>query len=199
LKETTIPTKAHRIMFLIAPILTFVLSLSNWSFLPFGYFDAISNVNCGVLFIFALSSFGVYGIILAGYASQSRYPFLGAIRSASQMISYEVSLGLIFVIVALVTSSLSFLQIVGLQHDTTWFSILLLPVFVIFFITCLAETNRAPFDLPEAEAELVAGYNLEYAAMLFALFFLAEYNSIFIMATLISILFLGGWTPLILK
>lgn len=193
LKEIIVPTEAHRFIFLMSPIFTFVISLTNWSIIPFNYVDVGTNIDNSLLLTFALSSFGVYGIILAGWSSQSRYPFLGALRSAAQMISYEVSMGIILVIIALCSGSLNFIEIISIQHDTLWFIFLIPPIGMIFFITILAETNRAPFDLPEAEAELVAGYNLEYSSIVFALFFLGEYNNIIVMSTIMVILFCGGW------
>ena len=198
LKEIIVPTQANRFLFILAPIWTFSLSLTNWSLIPFNYVDTVSNPSYGLLMIFILSSFGVYGIILAGWSSQSRYPFLGALRSAAQMISYEVSLGIIFIIVTLCSNSLNLSEIILAQQDCLWFGLVMPHILVIFFITILAETNRAPFDLPEAEAEIVAGYNLEYSSIAFALFFLGEYNNILIMSTITAILFLGGWAfPLI--
>lgn len=195
IKELIIPYQANRFLFILAPCITFVLSLVNWAIMPFSYNEVIADLNYGLLYIYALSSLAVYGIILAGWVSQSKYPFLGAIRSAAQMISYEVSIGLIFVIIALCAHSLNLMDIVYAQEVNGWFIKTLFPMAGIFFISIIAETNRAPFDLPEAEAELVAGYNLEYSSIIFAFFFLGEYGNILIMSALFSILFLGGWLP----
>ena len=164
--------------------------------MPFSYNEVIADLNYGLLYIYALSSLAVYGIILAGWVSQSKYPFLGAIRSAAQMISYEVSIGLIFVIIALCAHSLNLMDIVYAQEVNGWFIVTLFPMAGVFFISIIAETNRAPFDLPEAEAEIVAGYNLEYSSIIFAFFFLGEYGNILLMSALFSILFLGGWLPM---
>jgi len=164
----------------------------NWAIMPFSYNEVIADLNYGLLYIYALSSLAVYGIILAGWVSQSKYPFLGAIRSAAQMISYEVSIGLIFVIIALCAHSLNLMDIVYAQEINGWFIVTLFPMAGVFFISIIAETNRAPFDLPEAEAEIVAGYNLEYSSIIFAFFFLGEYGNILLMSALFSILFLGG-------
>lgn len=193
-KETIIPTCSNPLIFLIAPLITFGLSLSAWAVIPFGPGLVISNVNVGILYLFAISSLGVYGIIIAGWASNSKYPFLGALRSAAQMVSYEVSIGLVLITVLLSVGSLNLTQIVEAQKGL-WFIIPHLPMAVIFMISALAETNRAPFDLPEAEAELVAGYNVEYSSMTFALFFLGEYANMILMSAMGSILFLGGWLP----
>ena len=193
-KETIIPTRANPLLFLMAPLLTFGLTLSAWAVIPFGPGMVVSNINVGVLYIFALSSFGVYGIIIAGWASNSKYPFLGALRSAAQMVSYEVSIGLVFITVLLCVGSLNLSEIVLAQRQI-WFVIPHLPMAVIFMVSALAETNRAPFDLPEAEAELVSGYNVEYSSMSFALFFLGEYGNMILMSAVGSILFLGGWLP----
>jgi len=192
MKETVIPSGANRIVFVAAPILTFVLSLVAWAVIPFGDGIAISNINVGILYLFAISSLGVYGIIMAGWASNSKYAFLGALRSAAQMVSYEVSIGFVLVTVLLCVGSLNLSDIVLAQRNV-WFVIPLLPMAVIFFISGLAETNRSPFDLPEGESELVAGYFVEYSAMTFALFFLGEYANMILVSAMTSVLFLGGW------
>ncbi len=191
-KETIIPTGASRIAFLAAPMITFVLALIAWAVIPFDDGLVLADINVGILYLFAVSSLGVYGIVIAGWASNSKYPFLGALRSAAQMVSYEVSIGFVLVTVLLVAGSLNLNDIVAAQ-SRIWFCIPLLPMFVVFFISALAETNRPPFDLPEAESELVAGYFSEYSAMTFALFFLGEYANIWLMSAMTSILFLGGW------
>jgi len=178
----------------LAPILTLTLSFLNWSIISFSFFDIIIDLNLSLLILFAVSSFSVYGLILSGWASNSRYPFLGALRSASQIISYEVSLTIIFLVVAAMCSSFNIVDIIHIQNQTHWFIFPLFPLFIIFIISILAETNRAPFDLPEAEAEIVAGYNLEYSSIIFAIFFLGEYSNIILISTLLSILFLGGWS-----
>ncbi|MDE3060308.1 MAG: NADH-quinone oxidoreductase subunit NuoH [Pseudomonadota bacterium] len=198
LKETIIPSQANKIVFLIAPMLTFSLALLGWAVIPISSQFVIANINVGILYLFAISSLGVYGIIMAGWASNSKYAFLGAIRSSAQMVSYEVSIGFVLVTVLLMVGSLNLSDIVqaqagGIAH---WHAFgLLFPMFVVFFISALAETNRHPFDLPEAEAELVAGYNVEYSAMSFALFFLGEYANMILMSGMTAILFLGGWMP----
>lgn len=194
-KETIVPTRSNPLLFLMAPLLTFGLSLSAWAVIPFGKDLVISDINVGVLYLFAISSLGVYGIIIAGWASNSRYAFLGALRSCSQMISYEVSIGLVIITVLLSAGSLNLSKIVEAQTHC-WFIFPHLPMAIIFLISSLAETNRSPFDLPEAEAELVAGYNVEYSSMTFALFFLGEYANMILMSALGSLLFLGGWLPL---
>jgi len=196
IKEVVIPSQTSRFLFLISPCITFILSLVNWAILPFNYAEKIADLNYGLLYIYAISSLSVYGIILAGWVSNSKYPFLGALRSAAQMISYEVSIGLIFVTVAYSAHSLNLTDIVYAQEVSCFFIISLFPIAVIFLISSVAETNRAPFDLPEAEAEIVAGYNLEYSSIVFALFFLGEYGNILLMSSIFSILFLGGWLPL---
>lgn len=197
LKELIIPYQSNRFIFIFAPCLTFVLSLSNWAIIPFSYYEVYSDLNYGLLYLYSLSSLSVYGLILAGWISHSKYPFLGSLRSTAQIISYEVSIGLVFVILSLCTHSLNLSDIVYSQELIGhYFSILICPVALIFIISIIAETNRAPFDLPEAEAELVAGYNLEYSALVFAFFFLAEYGNITIIATLFTVLFLGGWLPI---
>lgn len=195
-KETILPSTSNVIIFILAPILTFLLAIMGWAVIPFGEGLVLSDLNIGILYIFAVSSLGVYGIITSGWASNSKYAFLGALRSTAQMVSYEVSIGLIIINVLLCVGSLNLSNIV-LAQESIWYIIPLFPVFLMFFISALAETNRAPFDLPEAEAELVAGYNVEYSAMGFALFFLGEYTNILIMCALLTILFLGGWLPLI--
>jgi len=191
-KEIIIPNRANKFLFLFAPIFTFTLALSVWAVIPFGFKQSISNLNVGVLYVFAVSSLSVYGIIIAGWASHSRYAFLGALRSAAQMISYEVSLGLVIVTVVLCAGSMN-LQKIVLAQQNFWFVLPLFPMFIIFMISAFAETNRAPFDLPEAETELVSGYNVEYSSMPFALFFLGEYANMILMSVLGTIFFLGGW------
>ena len=195
-KETIIPTGANRVLFIMAPIITFVLALVAWAVIPVDSGWVLADINVGVLYLFAISSLGVYGIIIAGWASNSRYAFLGALRSAAQMVSYEVSMGFVIVTVLLCVGSLNLSAIVEAQRGM-WFAIPLLPMFVIFYISALAETNRAPFDLPEAEAELVSGYNVEYSAMTFGLFFLGEYANMILMSGMATTLFLGGWLPII--
>ena len=193
-KETILPAGANRIVFLAAPILTFGLAMVAWAVIPVAEGWVIADINVGILFLFAISSMGVYGVIMAGWASNSKYPFLGALRSAAQMVSYEVSMGFVIITVLLCVGSLRLTDIV-LAQQTVWFAIPLLPMFVIFFISTLAETNRAPFDLPEGESELVAGFFVEYSAMSFALFFLGEYANMILMSAMTTILFLGGWLP----
>jgi NADH-quinone oxidoreductase subunit H len=193
-KEVIIPHRANPLLFLLAPIITFTLSLMAWAVIPFGPKMVLADINVGVLYLFAISSLSVYGVIIAGWSSNSRYAFLGALRSAAQMVSYEISMGFVIVVVLLCVGSLRLIDIVEAQK-TVWFAIPLLPMFIIFFVSALAETNRAPFDLPEAEAELVAGYHVEYSAMPFALFFLGEYANMILMSALTTILFLGGWLP----
>jgi len=193
-KETVVPTNSNKLIFLFSPILTFTLALVAWAVIPIDYDIVLSNINVGILYVFAISSLGVYGIIMAGWSSNSRYAFLGALRSAAQMISYEVSIGLIIINILLTVGSLNLTEIV-LAQKNLWFFIPHFPVFIIFFISTLAETNRAPFDLPEAEAELVAGYNVEYSSLAFGLFFLGEYGNMILMSSLTTILFLGGWYP----
>jgi NADH-quinone oxidoreductase subunit H len=194
IKETLLPSVANRIVFLLAPIITLFLSLVGWGAMPVGFGQVLGDVNIGVLYIFAISSLGVYGIIISGWSSNSRYAFLGGLRSAAQMVSYEVSIGLIVINALMCVGSLNLSQI-ALFQEYIWLGIPLLSVFGLFFISVLAETNRPPFDLPEAEAELVAGYFVEYSSMSFALFFIGEYGSILLMSTLTSLLFLGGWMP----
>ena len=191
-KEIIIPASSNKIIFILAPIITMTLALIAWAVIPFGEEQVLANINVGILYIFAVSSLGVYGIIMGGWASNSKYPFLGSIRSAAQMVSYEVSIGIIIINVLLCVGSLNLSDIV-LAQQNIWFIIPLFPMFVIFFISSLAETNRPPFDLPEAEAELVAGYQTEYSGMMYAMFWLGEYANILLMCALGSILFLGGW------
>ena len=191
-KEIIIPASSNKVIFILAPIVTMTLALIAWAVIPFGENQVLANINVGILYIFAVSSLGVYGIIMGGWASNSKYPFLGSIRSAAQMVSYEVSIGVIIINVLLCVGSLNLSDIV-LAQEKIWFVIPLFPMFVIFFISSLAETNRPPFDLPEAEAELVAGYQTEYSGMMYAMFWLGEYANILLMCALGSILFLGGW------
>jgi len=193
-KETVIPSGANKVVFLIAPMTTFVLALIGWAVIPFGEGLVISDINVGILYLFAISSLGVYGIIMAGWASNSRYAFLGALRSAAQMVSYEIAIGLIIINVLITAGSLNLSDIVRAQEGL-WYFIPHFPMFAIFVASILAETNRHPFDLPEAEAELVAGYNVEYSAMAFALFFLGEYANMILMSAICTVLFLGGWLP----
>jgi NADH-quinone oxidoreductase subunit H len=194
-KETIIPSGANRVVFVMAPMITFTLALVAWAVIPFDDGLVMANINVGILYLFAISSLGVYGILMAGWASNSKYAFLGAIRSAAQMVSYEVSMGFVIVTVLLLAGSLNLTEIVLAQKESMWFVIPLFPMFIIFFISTLAETNRHPFDLPEAEAELVAGYNVEYSGMTFALFFLGEYANMILMCALTTVLFFGGWLP----
>jgi NADH-quinone oxidoreductase subunit H len=191
-KEIIIPASSNKIIFILAPIVTMTLALIAWAVIPFSENYVLADINVGILYIFAISSLGVYGIIMGGWASNSKYPFLGSIRSAAQMVSYEVSIGVIIINVLLCVGSLNLSDIV-LAQEKIWFVIPLFPMFVIFFISSLAETNRPPFDLPEAEAELVAGYQTEYSGMMYAMFWLGEYANILLMCALGSILFLGGW------
>ena len=193
-KETILPSSSNVFIFVLSPIITFFLGLLSWCIIPFGEGLVYSDINVGVLYLLAISSLGVYGIIMSGWSSNSKYAFLGCLRSAAQMISYEVSIGLIIINVLICAGSLNFSEIV-LSQQYAWFIFPLLPVFVMFYISILAETNRAPFDLPEAEAELVAGYNIEYSAMGFALFFLGEYSNMILMSSLAVLFFLGGWLP----
>ncbi|MEE2970934.1 MAG: NADH-quinone oxidoreductase subunit NuoH [Pseudomonadota bacterium] len=196
-KETIIPAEANKVVFIAAPMLTFILGLVAWAVIPFDAGMVLADINVGILYLFAISSLGVYGIIMAGWASNSKYAFLGALRSAAQMVSYEVAIGFVIITVLLAVGSLNLTDIVMKQKEYgMWFCVPLLPMFVIFFISALAETNRAPFDLPEAEAELVSGYNVEYSAMTFALFFLGEYANMIMMSAMTAILFLGGWLPI---
>ncbi|HEV3175319.1 MAG TPA: NADH-quinone oxidoreductase subunit NuoH [Stellaceae bacterium] len=192
MKETVIPSGANRVVFVAAPILTFVLSLVAWAVIPFDFGVVLADINVGILYLFAISSLGVYGIVMAGWASNSRYAFLGALRSAAQMVSYEVSIGFVLVSVLLCAGSLNLTKIVEAQQHI-WFVIPLFPMAIIFFVSGLAETNRSPFDLVEGESELVAGYFVEYSSMAFALFFLGEYANMILVSTMTSLLFLGGW------
>nr|YP_009733001.1 NADH dehydrogenase subunit 1 [Jaagichlorella roystonensis]YP_009733045.1 NADH dehydrogenase subunit 1 [Jaagichlorella roystonensis]QHU78297.1 NADH dehydrogenase subunit 1 [Jaagichlorella roystonensis]QHU78341.1 NADH dehydrogenase subunit 1 [Jaagichlorella roystonensis] len=194
-KEPVKPSSANLVIFLFAPVLTFLLSQVAWAVIPFSEGLVLADLNVGLLYVFAVSSLGVYGIITAGWSSNSKYAFLGSLRSAAQMVSYEVSIGLILITVLLCVGSLNLTSIVMAQ-EKVWFCLPLFPLLIMFFISCLAETNRAPFDLPEAEAELVAGYNVEYSSMGFALFFLGEYANMIVMSSLCAIFFLGGWLPL---
>ncbi len=194
LKEVIIPSESNKALFLIAPVITFTLALIGWAVIPFNNTFIVADINVGVMYLLAVSSLGVYGIIISGWASNSKYAFLGAIRSSAQMISYEVSIGLIIICVILLTGSLNFKEIVMAQKDM-WFVVPLFPMFILFFASALAETNRLPFDLPEAESELVAGYNVEYSSMPFALFFLGEYANMILISSFAVILFLGGWLP----
>ncbi|MBE7637596.1 NADH-quinone oxidoreductase subunit NuoH [Sneathiella sp. P13V-1] len=198
-KETIIPTGANKFLFVLAPMITFFLALIAWAVIPFDDGWVLADINVGILYLFAISSLGVYGIIISGWASNSRYPFLGALRSAAQMVSYEVSIGFVIITVLLCVGSLNLSDIVRAQSGDlgilNWYFIPLFPMFVIFFVSILAETNRHPFDLPESEAELVAGYQTEYSSMTFALFFLGEYMNMILMCGMCTILFLGGWLP----
>ena len=191
-KEVIIPSSSNKVIFILAPIVTMTLALVSWAVIPFSATQVLADINVGILYLFAVSSLGVYGIIMGGWASNSKYPFLGAIRSAAQMVSYEVSIGVIIINVLLCVGSLNLNDIVIAQKNL-WFVIPLFPMFVIFFISALAETNRPPFDLPEAEAELVAGYQTEYSGMMYAMFWLGEYANILLMCAMGSVLFLGGW------
>ena len=195
-KEIIIPASANKVVFILAPIVTMTLALVAWAVIPMSEHLVLSDINVGILYLFAISSLGVYGIIMGGWASNSKYPFLGAIRSAAQMVSYEVSIGIIIINVLLCVGSLNLNDIVIAQREL-WYVIPLFPMFVIFFISALAETNRPPFDLPEAEAELVAGYQTEYSGMMYAMFWLGEYANILLMCAMGSILFLGGWLPIV--
>ena len=194
MKETIFPTGANKVVFILAPVITFTLAMIGWAVIPFGDGLVISDINVGVLYLFAISSLGVYGILMAGWASNSRYAFLGALRSAAQMVSYEIAIGLIIINVLITAGSLNLSEIVRAQEGL-WYFIPHFPMFMIFIASILAETNRHPFDLPEAEAELVAGYNVEYSSMGFALFFLGEYANTILMSAMAAILFLGGWLP----
>jgi len=195
-KEPIVPTNANLLVFLTAPILSFVCSTIAWANMPFGYGMAIADLNIGILYMFAVSSLGVYGIITSGWSSNSKYAFLGGLRSGAQLISYEVSIGLILLTVIITVGSLNLTEIVLAQSEA-WFALAHWPALIMFFIACLAETNRAPFDLPEAEAELVAGYFTEYSSSAFSLFFLAEYGAMILMSTLVALFFMGGWLPVI--
>jgi NADH-quinone oxidoreductase subunit H len=193
-KETVLPSNANKFIFILAPIITFVISLMGWAIIPYDKYSVLSEVNVGVLYLFAISSLGVYGIIMSGWASNSKYAFLGALRSAAQMVSYEVSIGFIIVTIVVCCGSFNLQTIIESQRNV-WFVIPFFPLFLMFFTSALAETNRHPFDLPEAEAELVSGYNVEYSAMGFALFSLGEYANMLLMSSLNVILFFGGWLP----
>ena len=197
-KETVIPSGANQVVFILAPMLTFILALVAWAVIPFDAGWVLADINVGVLYLFAISSLGVYGIIMAGWASNSKYAFLGALRSAAQMVSYEVAIGFVIITVLMCVGSLNLTDVVMAQQGGgfwTWYWLPLFPMFIIFFISALAETNRHPFDLPEAEAELVSGYNVEYSSMTFALFFLGEYANMILMSGMTAVLFLGGWLP----
>ena len=195
LKETIIPTKANKVVFFLAPMMTFSLALVAWAVVPFGEGGMVlANINVGVLYLFAISSMGIYGIIMAGWSSNSRYAFLGGLRSAAQMVSYEVSIGFVMITVLMTVGSLNLSNVVEAQRHM-WFIVPHFPMFVVFLISCMAETNRAPFDLPEAEGELVAGYFVDYSAMAFALFYLGEYANMFLVSGMVSVLFLGGYLP----
>ena len=196
LKETILPTGANKAVFVVAPMLTFILALIAWAVIPFDEGWVLADINVGVLYLFAISSLGLYGIIMSGWASNSKYAFLGGLRSAAQMVSYEVSMGLVMISVLITAGSLNLTDIVMKQQETVWYVIPHFPMFVIYVVSILAETNRAPFDLPESESELVAGYNVEYSAMTFALFFLGEYANMILMSGITVVLFLGGWLPL---
>jgi len=193
-KETVLPSNANKFIFIISPIITFVISLMGWAIIPYDKYSVLSEVNVGVLYLFAMSSLGVYGIIMSGWSSNSKYAFLGALRSAAQMVSYEVSIGFIIVTIVVCCGSFNLQTIIESQKNV-WFVIPFFPLFLMFFVSALAETNRHPFDLPEAEAELVSGYNVEYSAMGFALFSLGEYANMLLMSSLNVILFFGGWLP----
>ena len=193
-KEPVLPSSGNQFIFLFAPVSTFLLSQVAWAVIPFDFGLVLADLNLGLLYLFAISSLAVYGIITAGWSSNSKYAFLGSLRSAAQMVSYEVSLGLLLITVLLCVGSLN-LSTVVLAQQHVWFCVPLFPILILFFISCLAETNRAPFDLPEAEAELVAGYNVEYSSMAFALFFLGEYANMIVMSSIIALFFLGGWLP----
>ncbi|KAF0224871.1 MAG: NADH-quinone oxidoreductase subunit [Rhodospirillaceae bacterium] len=195
LKETIFPSGANKAVFVIAPMLTFILALIAWAVIPFDQGWVVADINVGVLYLFAISSLGVYGIIMSGWASNSKYAFLGGMRSAAQMVSYEVSMGLVIISVLITVGSLNLSDIVLKQKETVWFILPHFPMFIIFVVSILAETNRAPFDLAESESELVAGYNVEYSAMTFALFFLGEYANMILMSAMTTVLFLGGWLP----
>jgi NADH-quinone oxidoreductase subunit H len=194
-KETVIPTGANKVVFVLAPMVTFILALIGWAVIPFGDGIVLADINVGVLYLFAVSSLGVYGIIMAGWASNSRYAFLGALRSSAQMVSYEIAIGLIIISVLISAGSLNLSAIVRAQAEQGWYVFWHFPMFMIFLVSILAETNRHPFDLPEDESSLVTGYNVEYSSMTFALFFLGEYANMILMSAIASVLFLGGWLP----
>ena len=193
-KEFIFPTRSNRLLFVLAPVLTFTLSIMAWAVIPFDEGLVLADINVGILYLFAISSLGVYGIIIAGWASNSKYAFLGALRSVAQMVSYEVSIGFVLITVLLCVGSLNLTDIVMAQQNV-WFAVPLLPMFVVFFISALAETNRSPFDIPEGESEIVAGYFVEYSSIPFALFYLGEYANMILMSAMTTILFLGGWLP----
>lgn len=195
-KETTLPSNSNIFIFILSPILAFILSLIGWAAVPFGHTIVLSDLNLGILYLLGISSLNIYGIVLAGWSSNSKYAYLGGLRSAAQMISYEISIGFTILSISVCTGSLNLSKIIVAQKEI-WLIVPLFPLFVIFYISMLAETNRHPFDLPEAEAELVSGYNVEYSAMTFALFFLGEYANMLMMSALSSILFLGGWLPIL--
>ena len=195
-KETIIPSNSNLVLFIMAPIITFVLSLMGWAVIPFTLNSVLSDINLGVLYLFAISSLSVYGIILAGWSSNSKYPFIGSLRSAAQMISYEVSIGFVIINVIVCSGSFNLTEIV-LAQSKMWYIVPLFPMFLVFCVSMLAETNRPPFDLPEAEAELVSGYNVEYSSMTFAFFMLGEYSNMLLMSSFLTVLFLGGWLPLL--
>lgn len=194
-KETVLPSSSNQIIFVFSPILTFITSIVGWSVIPYDKYSILAEMNIGILYLFAISSLGVYGIIMSGWSSNSKYAFLGALRSSAQMVSYEVSIGLIMSTIAVCSGSLDLQEIINFQHKV-WFVIPFFPLFLMFFVSALAETNRHPFDLPEAEAELVSGYNVEYSAMGFALFSLGEYSNMLMMSSINVILFFGGWLPI---
>jgi NADH-quinone oxidoreductase subunit H len=195
-KETILPAGANKVVFVMAPMLVFILGLVGWAVIPFDEGWVLADINVGILYLFAISSLGVYGVIMAGWASNSKYPFLGALRSAAQMVSYEISMGFVIITVLILVGSLNLTDIV-LAQKGLWFAVPLFPMFVVFFISTLAETNRSPFDIAEGESEIVAGFFLEYSAFTFALFFLGEYANMILMSSMTTILFLGGWLPII--
>jgi len=194
MKETVLPSSANQLIFIISPILTFTISLMGWAIIPFDKYSVLAEMNIGVLYLFAMSSLGVYGIIMSGWSSNSKYAFLGALRSTAQMVSYEVSIGFIMITIVVCVGSFNLEEIIDCQREL-WFVFTFFPLFLMFFTSALAETNRHPFDLPEAEAELVSGYNVEYSAMGFALFSLGEYSNMLMMSSINTILFFGGWLP----
>lgn len=193
-KETVLPVYSNKFLYILAPILSFMLAISVWAVIPLGFFGCLAAIDLGLIYIFAISSLGVYSIVISGWASGSRYAFLGALRSSAQMISYEVSFGLVLVSILLCVNSLNIYDVVMFQYQNGWFIVPFFPLFIVFFVSTLAETNRSPFDLPEAEAELVSGYNVEYSSISFALFFIAEYMNIILMSVLNVCFFFGGWT-----
>ncbi len=198
LKETLVPSSANKIIFIISPILTFFTSLLGWAVIPFDKYSALSELNISLIYLLAISSLGFYGIAMSGWSSNSKYPFLGSLRSTAQMVSYEVSLGFIIIVIVICVGSFNLQEIIYSQANI-WYVIPFLPLFIMFYTSALAETNRHPFDLPEAEAELVSGYNVEYSAMTFALFSLGEYSNMLIMSAISSILFLGGWNSILIN